>query len=99
MEGFGGSHQTKNNECERRKAVETPQFRDDFISKSRAKRDTLENKKRATKISHLKHRFHFARQKRDNDSAVQMLHQMCIWVVVVALGLVPHISGNSSNVS
>ena len=27
------------------------------------------------------------RQKRDNTSAVKMLHQMSVWVVVVALGL------------
>ena len=36
-------------------------------------------------MPHPKHLFHFARQKCDNISAVNMLHQMSIWVVVVAL--------------
>ena len=32
--------------------------------------------------------FHCARQKRDSTSAIKMLHQMSVWVVVVALGRV-----------
>ena len=32
--------------------------------------------------------FHCGRQKRDNTSAIKMLHQMSVQAVVVALGLV-----------
>ena len=40
-------------------------------------------------MPHLKHLFHCYRQKRHNISAIKMLHQMSVWVVVVALiGLV-----------
>ena len=41
-------------------------------------------------MPHPKYLFHCGRQKRDNTSAIKMLHQMCVWVavVVVALGLV-----------
>ena len=38
-------------------------------------------------MSHLQRRFHFARQKRDNISTLEMLHQMSIRVVVFAIGL------------
>ena len=39
-------------------------------------------------MPHLKYLFHCGRQKRDNTRAVKMLHQMSVWVVAVALGLV-----------
>ena len=42
-------------------------------------------------MPHLKHLFHFARQKRDivtRISGVKMWHQMSIRVAIVALGLV-----------
>ena len=39
-------------------------------------------------MPHLKHLFGFTRQKRDNISTAKMLHQMSVWIVVVALGLV-----------
>ena len=39
-------------------------------------------------MPHLMCLFHCGRQKRDNTSAIKMLRQMSVWVVVVALGLV-----------
>ena len=39
-------------------------------------------------MPHLKRVFHCGRLKRDNTSAIQMLHQMSVGVVVVALALV-----------
>ena len=40
-------------------------------------------------MPHLKYLFYFRRPKRDNTSAMKMLHQMCVVVlVVVALRLV-----------
>ena len=36
---------------------------------------------------HLKRLFHSGRQKHDNISVIKMLHQMSVWVVVVALRL------------
>ena len=39
-------------------------------------------------MPHPKCLFHCGRQKRDNTSAIKMLHQMSVWVVVVALRLV-----------
>ena len=39
-------------------------------------------------MPHLKYLFHCGKQKRDNTSAIEMLHQMSVWVVVVALWLV-----------
>ena len=39
-------------------------------------------------MPHLKCLFHCGRQKGDNTSATKMLHQMSVWVVVVALWLV-----------
>ena len=41
-------------------------------------------------MPHLKYLFHNGRQKHDNTrlSAMKMLHQMSVWVVVVALRLV-----------
>ena len=39
-------------------------------------------------MPHLKDLF-CGRQKRDNTCTIKMFHQMSIWVVVVALGLVP----------
>ena len=39
-------------------------------------------------MPHPKYLLHCSKQKRDNISTVKMLHQMSVWVVVVALGLV-----------
>ena len=38
-------------------------------------------------MPHLKCLFHCGRQKCDNTSAIKMLHQMSVWVVVVAIWL------------
>ena len=39
-------------------------------------------------MPHLKRLFHCGRQKRDNRSAIKMLHQMSVWVVVVVAAAV-----------
>ena len=45
-------------------------------------------------MPHLKCLFHCGRQKRDNTNTIKLLHQVSIWVVVVALQLV--LIGSSS---
>ena len=44
-------------------------------------------------MPHLQYLFHCGSQKGDNISAIKMLHQMPVWVVVAALGLVLSLDG------